>query len=344
VTSPRAQSFSSRQGGYRGWAAGVGSALAYGSMAVVAVFAFNGGASPTVLLTLRGIFAMVAIFALWVVSGRVRRVPVGPTLGLVCICGPLFGIQVVAFFAAVQQGGAQLPLIVVHTGPILVMGLVWLRDREPLSARMIALAVAVIGGLFLVTGSGGAPIRMSAVLLALFSACGYAVYLVVSETWVHRVGTVLSAALVTLGATVTIGAIAVVSGESFRVSPTVLQAALVQGLVLTPLGIGGALYAVRSLGSVPMSLLGALEPVAGILLAAVILGEWLALGQWIGVAIILGAGAAVPLLNRRRSASDHPPVPLPTTLGPSESELANETTDTSSTSAGCRRRMRECPA
>ena len=62
--------------GLHGWAAGAASTLAYGSMAVVAVFAFNSGASPAVLLTLRGVFAIAAIGALWVFTGRVRRMPV----------------------------------------------------------------------------------------------------------------------------------------------------------------------------------------------------------------------------------------------------------------------------
>ena len=58
--------------------------------------------------------------------------------------------------------------------------------------------------------------------------------------------------------------------------------------------MGGALYAVRSLGSVPLSLLGALEPVIGLTLAAVLLHESLAPMQWVGVVIIVAACTAVP--------------------------------------------------
>ncbi|MET0700198.1 MAG: hypothetical protein ABWY93_11065, partial [Mycobacterium sp.] len=123
--------------GLDGWAAGASSALAYGSMSVVAVFAFHSGASPAVLLTLRGVFATLAIVAIWVLTGRVRRVPWTAAAGLTVVCGIVFGAQVVAFFVAVQRGGAQLPVVVVNVCPLMVIGLVWLRDRTRIPLTLI---------------------------------------------------------------------------------------------------------------------------------------------------------------------------------------------------------------
>jgi drug/metabolite transporter (DMT)-like permease len=283
----------------RGWVAGATSALAYGGMPVVAVFAFTGGASPAVLLTLRGVFATLAIMAVWVLTRRVRRVPLGAAVGLIALCGLLFGAQVVAFFEAVELGGAQLPVVVVNVCPLFVILLVWLRDRTPVPVALIGLAVVTIVGLLFVGGTGGSRASLPAVGLTLLSAAGYAVYLVASERWVHQVGTVASAGLVTIGSTVTVAVFAVASGDNFAVSPSVWHTAMLQGLVLTPIGMGGALYAVRSLGSVPLSLLGALEPVIGLTLAAVVLHESLAPLQWVGVVVIVAACTAVPLVSRR---------------------------------------------
>ncbi|CAN5587074.1 DMT family transporter [soil metagenome] len=292
--------------GLHGWAAGAASALAYGSMSVVAVFAFNSGASPTVLLTLRGLFATLAIGAIWVLTGRLRRIPWTAAAGLTLLCGTVFGAQVVAFFVAVQLGGAQLPVVVVNVCPLLVIGLVWLRDRTPVPLTLLLLAVITIVGLVLVAGVGASATSLSAVGLTLLSAAGYAVYLVASERWVHQVGTVASAGLVTFGSTGTIALFALVNGDSFSVVAPVWHTAILQGLILTPIGMGGALYAVRILGSVPLSLLGALEPVTGLTLAAVLLHESLAPVQWVGVVIIVLACTAVPLASRRQVARSAP--------------------------------------
>jgi drug/metabolite transporter (DMT)-like permease len=308
----------------RGWAAGAASASAYGSMPVVAVFAFGGGASPAVLLTLRGVFAALAIGAIWIVTGRARRVPLTPALSLITLCGIVFGLQVVAFFIAVQRGGAQLPVVVVNVCPLFVIGLVWLRDRTPIPLALIALAGVTLVGLVLVSGAGGSPASLSAVVLTLLSAAGYAVYLVLSERWVHEVGTVASAGLVMIGSTVTIAVFAVVRGNDFAISATAWHAAILQGLALTPIGMGGALYAVRSLGSVPLSLLGALEPAVGITLAALVLHEWLTPTQWVGVVVIVVACGAVPLVMRRRSTPLEVPLPLPTGAGIGEAAIPDD--------------------
>lgn len=306
--------------GLHGWAAGVFSTLAYGSMAVVAVFAFNSGASATVLLTLRGAFAILAIGAVWVVTGRVRRVPWNAAVGLLVLCGILFGAQVVAFFAAVERGGAQLPVVVVNVCPLLVIGLVWLRDRTPVPLTLILLALVTIVGLVFVADTGATATSLSAVGLTLLSAAGYAVYLVISERWVHQVGTVASAGLVMIGSTATIAVFALVNGDSFHVAPAVWHTAMLQGLVLTPVGMGGALYAVRSLGSVPLSLLGALEPAIGLTLAALLLHESLAPMQWVGVVIIVAACTAVPLVSRRQPTTQPAP-PLLTGVGVGEAAV-----------------------
>jgi drug/metabolite transporter (DMT)-like permease len=289
--------------GLHGWAAGAASALAYGSMAVVAVFAFHSGASPAVLLTLRGAFAILAIVAIWILTGRVRRVPWTAAVGLTVVCGFLMGAQVLAFFVAVQRGGAQLPVVVVNVCPLLVIGLVWLRDRTPVPLTLILLTGVTIVGLVFVAGLGTGAASLSAVGLTLLSAAGYAVYLVTSERWVHQVGTVASAGLVTIGSTATTAVFAAAGGDRFAVDAPVWHTAILQGLILTPIGMGGALYAIRSLGSVPLSLLGALEPVVGLTLAAVLLHESLAPMQWVGVAIIVVACTAVPVVARRQPAA-----------------------------------------
>ena len=283
----------------RAWGAGTASALAYGMTPVIAVLGFSGGTEPAVLLPVRGAFAIAAIALLCALTRRFRRVPVRAAMGLVAVAGPLFGLQMLAYFAAVAQGGAQLAVVVVHVYPILVILLVAAHTRTPVSRSSTGLAAVILVGLALVTLTAGATAPAAAIGLALLSASGYAVYLVAGERWVHQVGTVLSTLLVTVGATATVAGYALASGKNFEVSTSAWQVAVVQGLVLLPIGLCGALYAVRTLGSVPVSILGTLEPVVGLVAATVLLDEWLTPMQCVGVAVILAACAMLPWVAPR---------------------------------------------
>jgi drug/metabolite transporter (DMT)-like permease len=283
----------------RAWAAGMASVLAYGMVPVVAMFGLDDGVSPSVLVTLRGLFAMVGIGLLCALTGRLRAVPLRAIGWLVLVCGPLHGLQVFAFFASMQHGGAQTAIVVTHVYPVLVILLVSLRDRVAVSWRAGLLAVTALGGLAMVALTGGATFSRAAVGLALVCALGYALYLVGSERWVHRIDTVVATGLVTAGSTLSIGAVALAQHGSFTLSATAWQVTLLQGLLL-PIGVCGALFAVRGMGSVAMALLGILEPVVGVLLAALVLHERMTVLQWIGGAVVLTACALVPLFASRR--------------------------------------------
>ncbi|BBZ36334.1 DMT family transporter [Mycolicibacterium confluentis] len=287
----------------RAWTAGMASVLAFGTVPVVAMFGLADGVSPSVLVTLRGLCAMVGIGLLCALTGRLRRIPLAAVVWLVVVCGPLHGLQVFAFFGSMQHGGAQTAIVVTHVYPILVIILVALRDRVPVSWRSCLLALAALSGLIMVALTGGATASLAAVGLALVCAMSYALYLVGSERWVHRIDTVVATGLVTTGSTLSIGAVALFQGGSFSLSAAAWQVTLLQGLVLLPVGVCGALYAVRGMGSVAMGLLGILEPVVGVVLAALVLHESLTPLQWAGGAVVLAACALAPWAASSRTRS-----------------------------------------
>lgn len=80
------------------------------------------------LVALRSLFGAIVILVFAWGTGRIRRTP--GALGLALLCGPLFGFQVLCYFAAVQSTGAQVSVIVVHVYPMFVLGIVWLSTRR----------------------------------------------------------------------------------------------------------------------------------------------------------------------------------------------------------------------
>ena len=280
------------------WGAGIASALCYGITPIVAIMAFGDGVSPSVLVTLRGFVGAAALLAFCALTHRLRALPRGPALGLFAVCGPLFGAQILAYFAAIERTGAQLAVIVIHVYPVFVIALVWWQTRRPVSRAVVTVCAVLCVGIALVAGTAAGVAEPVGVGLAVISAAGYAGYFVCGERWVHRVDAVTATALVTLGSAVSVGVVAAVTHADFAIGAGGWAAVISQGLILIPIGIGGALYAVRRLGSVPVSLLGLLEPVIAILLAAALLGERLTLPQWAGVGIVLVACAALPRVTR----------------------------------------------
>ena len=276
------------------WVAGIVSAVAYGLSPTISAVAHADGVSMPTQATLRGIFGGVLILGFAACTGRLRGLPRPATLGLTLICGPVFGLQVLTYLAAIASTGAQLAVVLVHIYPAFVLLLVWLRYQQKIARPVAFLGGAMIAGIGLVAGAGSTDFNATGAAMALLSAAGYAVYLLLGEKWVRQVGAVAASALVTVGTTASVAAFALSTGQSFTLTADGWRSVIVQGLVIGPIGIGGALYAVRRLGAVPMSLIGLLEPIIGVVAASLVLSEQLRLGQWLGVAVILVACALLP--------------------------------------------------
>ena len=283
-----------RGGSAVAWGCGAASAIAYGLTPTFAAIGYAGGVSPAVLVCLRSLVGAALLFLLAWSTGRLKGVTWKSAVGLCCVCGPLFGIQLLCFFAAVRVTGAQIAVVIVHIYPLFVMALVWVVARNRIHRGQLMLAVAMSGGIALVAGAGTSAVALNGAVLALLSAGGYALYLVVGERWIHQVSPVAAGALASLGAGIATGTIALVDGQPWTFEPSGWGSILFQGLLLMPIGIGCSFIAVRALGSTSVALLGLLEPVVGVLAAQALLGEQLSPPQWAGMAVVLLASAALP--------------------------------------------------
>lgn len=278
-----------------GWAGGVASAIAFGLTPVIAVFGYQAGIAPSALVALRGLCGGALLLLCAAAIGQFTKLPLKPCLALAAISGPLFGTQLLFYFTAVEQTGVQTSIVLVHIYPLFVIGLVRLTTRRAIGRPVLGLAVALSLGVALVSGgANGGTTSMTGIALALASAIGYAIYIIVSARWASQVPAVLAGGLVTAGSAATAGAIAFLGGSTLAVSPQGWAIAAAQGLMIVPIGIVGALLAMKHLGPVPASFLGLLEPVVGVLTATVVLHENLEPTQWIGIVVVILASTALP--------------------------------------------------
>lgn len=282
------------------WGSGVVSACVYGMMPTVAAIGYAGGVAPTVLVFLRSLIGGVLLLGLAVALHKVR-VPLRDAVTLTVVCGPLFAIQLLCFFAAITLTGAQIAVVVAHMSPLFVLVVNALLTRRPPRPTTWVVCGAMVAGVALVSSAGTRTIALPGLLLGLASAAGYAAYYLVGEPCLRRTSVVTATALTSLGAAATAGTLLLLTPPTWQFTTAGWLSVVVQGVIIVPLGIGGAYLAVRALGPALGSLLGLLEPVVGVLAAAVFLHERLAWPQWIGVALVLLACGALP---RIRSATE----------------------------------------
>ncbi|MFC4640512.1 DMT family transporter [Deinococcus hohokamensis] len=273
-----------------GLAWGVAAALAFSTLGIWGKLASQAGLDSFSTLGLRfGLVALVLLPLSGGVSPRLRRHMLG--------VGVLYALATTCFFGALDRVSAGTTGLLLYLAPAFVILLGWLAGRRPAGTQLLAVALAA-AGLGLVVGLPG-PADRDPVGLLLGAGAGvlYATYLMASERWLSGAPPLASTAHMALVAGVYFAGLSALDG-TLRLPSSgaqwgpVLGMAVVSTLIAVP-----ALYnAVRHLGAARASLLGTLEPLLTVLLAALVLHEALRPGLLVGGALIL-CGA---LLSQRR--------------------------------------------
>lgn len=275
----------------------VGSAVAFGAMAIFARIAYASGVDTTTLLALRFTLAACLLIAL----ARVRRasMPRGRDLAILVAMGAVgYASQSLAFFAALAYAPAGVVALLLYLYPALVAILGALVLHERLTAqRVTALAVALAGMVLTVTpalGHAGSA-RPLGVALALASAVIYSIYIVAGTRVAARVSPdATSATVCTAAAAVYVG-VALARGVHWPQSAAGWGAAGAIALVSTVIAITLFFAGLARVGATRAATLSTVEPVVTVILAALVLGERIAPVQIAGGAMIV---AAVWLLAR----------------------------------------------
>jgi drug/metabolite transporter (DMT)-like permease len=273
----------------------LGSASAFGAMAVLGKLAYDDGATVGTLLAIRFLLAAVLFWALVFAGGTAgelrsiggRDLGVGLALGA---CG--YAIQAGCYFTALERIDASLLSLLLYTFPAMVAAAAIALGRERIDARRVAALVLASGGLALVVaGAGTGALDPLGAALGLGAAVVYSTYILVSEGIVGRVGPRLLSALVCSGAAVTLTLGSALLGE-FR--PGELTAAgwgwlAALALVSTVAAVSLFFAGLRRVGPTTASILSTAEPVVTVLLAFLVFGELLGAVQLLGGALVLGA-------------------------------------------------------
>jgi drug/metabolite transporter (DMT)-like permease len=262
------------------------SRLAAGSIAPV---------SPLILTQTRiSLAALILLPALlWLRRGRVlvpaRDAVAGLLLGLV-------GMSVSNYFyyLAIERTNVATAIVIQYTAPVWVLLYLVARGRQAPSLRRIgAVALALLGiGLVLGLLNAGAALRLDLIGVAgaLVAALAFAYYNVAGQILARRMDPVLIALYMLVGAAVFFAFLHPPwrlwqAHYSHAEWGFFLVFSLLATLAPTLLYISGLQY----LDATRAVVTSCLEPVSGILLAAVFLGESLDGWRWLGVGCVIAA-------------------------------------------------------
>jgi len=308
----------------RGAALVVLAAICFATLGPASRYAFAAGVDPLTLVTWRATIGLLFVIGAGFVLGRRGQLVARPLSeiprrhqALNVVAGLAGGLLNLMVLIAITRISITLALLVFYTYPAMVALVSTVFFKERLDAtRWAALVVSLVGLVLVIIGAGSVgAFDMLGVGLAFVGAlCQVAYALLARHGFPSIPGPQVGAITFGVGT-----AFYVVIGVAVG-NLAALGAPLASSAALLPIvwaGVIGAgiptmawIVGIRALGAPRAAIISTLEPVVGIILAALLLGERPTPLQVVGGALIVGAAIVV---QRRASVevADHEAVPDP---------------------------------
>lgn len=294
-------------------------AVCFGTLGPITRFAGDAGVQSLALATWRaaiGGLCMVAFITARTATGAapiisVRAIPVRDrwfTVGA-AVANTVLNLAIFVAFVRIK---IALALLVFYLYPALVAlgSVLWFGDRLD-RTRWAALGVSLVGMVLVVAGAGDlGTLDAFGIGLAFVAALSQMFYVLAARHGFAAVPGTYAAGVTMLMATGFYLVIATLTGQLAALAQPVASAAalwpvLVAGVVGA--GVPTVLYIVgiRLIGPPRAAILAMVEPLTGVTLAAILLGEEPTLIQALGGVLILSAGALLQLGGSGGGAGEH---------------------------------------
>ncbi len=262
------------------------SGFCFGFLGIFGKHAFAAGLRPGQFLALR--FLLASFFLAGIFLFTPKRFFIERKALLCCFLLGTFGYAVFSscFFLALEGLSASLTVLLLYTYPVIVSLGAWVFFREKLQIReWIALPLVLIGLMALVWGEFTVRSNFS-LLIGLAAAFFYSLYILASSRWLKGIDPFTSTFYIMLSAAITLSAIHL-RPSLFPLSTSLWLVLGGASLLSTLLAMALFLAAIQKLRNSEVSLLSTAEPITGVALATLLLGEQLQWQQLAGGAFVL---------------------------------------------------------
>lgn len=279
------------------------SGFCFGFLGLFGKRAFENGVAPAEFLSFRYLIAALMMGIIVSIRSRTpRALWLGPRKVLMSMLLGVLGYAVFSsfYFLALERISASMTVILLYMYPVLVAagGAIFFRERIPLS-RLPAVPMAFAGLVCLVwlDLQVGQPLGL---VFGLLSAVFYTVYILLSSHWMKGGDPMASTFWIQLGAGATLFIFSFSSVErTQQIFATTWMEIVLIAFVCSVLAMWLFLSGLLKVQNWEASLLSMAEPITGVAIGVLVLGEKLAPLQWVGAGLVLTALAIVSLPSRR---------------------------------------------
>lgn len=281
------------------------SGICFGTMPILAKFAYQGGVNVPTLLLLRFSLAAACMWLLMLRKGL--AVPRGRWLAVLVAMGSLgYAGQAFCFFTAITMASVGLISLLLYLYPALVAILGWAVLRHRLSGLQAGAVAIALAGSALTIGRAGDGSFLG-ILLGILAALSYSCYILVGSRIPASISPTAATAVITTAAAATYAGAAAARGVQLPATASGWWAVAGVAVVCTVMAVLFFFEGLERVGPVRASVYSTVEPVCTLALAAVLLGESITATRVLGGVLIVAA----VLLLAREELRQAAPAPTP---------------------------------
>ena len=286
-----------------GFINGAIAAASYGTNPLFALPLYARGLNVNSVLFYRYAFA-VLIYALWLkfvkkISFKITKRELLPIFAL----GVLYSLSSITLFSSFQFIEAGVACTILFIYPVIVALIMSIFFKEKLTKTVIgSIFLTSIGILLLYKGKNGISLNINGIILVLFSALSYALYMIGINTIkpIQKINRAkLTFYVMTAGLTVYIYNIFTTTPLQTLSTPSMWIFAMGLALFPTIISLETITVSIKLIGSTTTAILGALEPLTAIFFGIIFFHEQMTVRIASGVILIL-IGVFQIILNKKK--------------------------------------------
>jgi drug/metabolite transporter (DMT)-like permease len=278
------------------------SAVAFGTLAIIAKLGYAAGLVPAQLLSFRFMLGAAGMLVVSLAVGQNPfRLPPRRILALLAMGGAGYFGQSTTFFFALDRLPASLTELILYTYPAMVVAAGWLVFRQPVPRLQVVALVGTFAGVVLLVG-GVTLVFGPALLLAIASPVLFTIYILVGARVMAGVPGVAAGTLSIVGTAISWTLVALFTGHlKLPVGGAQWAAVVAIAVIPTMFAISAFLAAMPRIGAARTALLSTVEPVVTVVLAFALLGDRFGPAQVLGAVLVLGSVVLLQLPGSRPS-------------------------------------------
>ncbi|MGC7845799.1 DMT family transporter [Desulforudis sp. 1088] len=267
------------------------SAVGFGLLPILALYAYQAGASVTTLLFVR--FSLASLALLTYAAVKVKEWPATrfQWASLFVLGGVFYTVQSSSYLSSVKYIPASLAALLLYSYPIFVTVLSYLVNKEKLTVlRLLSIGLCSLGTA-MILGVSFDAVNFLGVFLALTAAVVYSCYIVLGNSVVAQLSPIVTSAFVSSFASLSLLIIALSTGTlEFRLSLNAWAAMCGIALFSTVIAMFAFFQGLKFIGSTRASIISTAEPLVTVAFAAALWQEKLTLLQMLGGLSVMAGG------------------------------------------------------